>query len=119
MEKYNIGQILTLTEDMEVGGQLSGDKAVLKKGTRGWVGASTKHPMLYLQNGKILLLDRDAVIEGFSVKGLAEWIYNKMLFYFPLAEFFEDYDIEKQEFLDTIAEAMEELDMYDDMGNVS
>lgn len=119
MNKYNVGQILTLSDDMEVGGEISGDKAMLKKGTRGWVGASKKPPMLHLQNGKILLLDKDTVIGGFSVTGLAEWIYNKLLFYFPLQDFFEDYDIEKSEFLESVAEALEELDMYDNTGNRS
>ena len=40
MDRYNVGQIVTATEDLEVVGCFSDEKQVIKKGTKGWVTAS-------------------------------------------------------------------------------
>lgn len=119
MEKLNVGQVVTWKEDQEVVTALGEEKHIIKKGTKAWVGASKRCPMLYFSNCKSLLLSKDTEIEGYSVNGLAEWIYKYLLFYFPLEEFFEDYDSTKDEFLEKIADALEEIDMWDNTGNRS
>lgn len=117
MEKLNIGQMVIYNKDSELRGALSDDPVVIKKGTKAFVGADRKCPKLNFLDGKILMLSDKYEIDGFSVEGLAEWLYQKLSWKYPLSDFFEDYDIDATEFKETIADELEELDMWDNTGN--
>lgn len=116
--KYNIGEMLILEEDLELE-SCFGNKKLKKKGTKRFVSANKKMPGLLYLDGKIQLLPKDIEIEGYSVEGISEWLYIWLKNAFPLDEFFDDYEIGKEEFKDKIAEALEELGMYDNTGNRS
>ena len=120
MIKYNIGQMLTLSKDVELQGMLSDSKKVKKKGTKLFIGADKKLPMAMFLDGDINLLDKENTeIDGYSVDGLSEYIYIWLENRFPIGEMLEDYDGTKKEFKEVIADALEELGMYDNTGNRS
>ncbi len=117
MTKYNIGQELILTDDMETEGCL-GTKKLRKKGTRLYVTASKKPIMAMYPNGDFQMID-DAEVDGFSVVGIAEYLYHYLSRQFPIDEFLEGYDIDEKEFKEAIEDGLEELGMYDNTGNRS
>ena len=132
MVKINIGQMIDLTEDMTIYG-LSGDEAIFKKGTKLFVGAERKplHFFHTLHGQMISITPNDGleITDRYSVNGLAEWIYAHLSREFPIDEMLEDCCCDdddndtpaKQEdyFKRIIADALEELGMYDYTGNRS
>jgi len=118
MVKYSIGQMLQLKEDTELHGEISGNIKIKKKGTKSFVCADKKIPMSIFLDGDINLLNKETTeISGYSVDGLSEYIYIWLKNRFPLEEMLEDYDNTKEEFKEVIADALEELGMYDSTGN--
>jgi len=116
--KYGIGQILTLTKDIETTTLITETKKTVKKGTEFYVMADKRSPMAMQLNGKITLLPKDAEIEGFSAKGISKWLYMWLRNALPIDEMMEDYDIEKDYFIEKIENALEELSFYDHEGNI-
>lgn len=116
--KYNIGQVLTLKEDLETEGCF-GTKRIRKAGTRLFVKADRKLPLVTYLNGDIQRLPEGAEIDGYSVEGIAEWIYLWLRSRLEIDDFLDDYDIEKEDFKEEIADALEELGMWDHTGNRS
>ena len=114
MTKYNIGQELVLKEDLEVE-SMFGNKKTYKKGSKLYVTASTKPVMLARLDGDRQIID-DVELEGFSVNGIAEFLYIYLSRQFISLD---DYEIEQSEFKEAIADALEELEMYDNTGNRS
>lgn len=123
--KLNIGQKIELTEDMPITGGLSGDKIALPKGTPLFVGADKK--FFYMLNGKMLKINEAewGITGGYSVTGLAEWLYQRLSHSWGIDEMLEEavgYDDTQlsdqvKEFKKTIGEALEDLGMYDHTGN--
>jgi len=98
MERYNVGQIVTATEDIEVVGCFSDEKQVIKKGTKGWVTASKGCPALYLENGSTFLLDKENTeLIGFDSEGLAEWIFRHLRNRTHIDDMMEDYDVDEDD----------------------
>lgn len=116
MDKYNIGQILTIKEDMELEKALSGNKTKVKAGTKIYVGADGYAHYL---NGMLQPLGEGVKPEGYSVEGIADWLYMWVSRQLPLDEFLDDYEIPKEEFKEHISDALEELGMWDNTGNRS
>ena len=58
-------------------------------------------------------------IDGYSVEGIAEYIYLWLRNRYELDEFLDDYEIEREGFTEEIANALEELGMWDNTGNRS
>jgi hypothetical protein len=113
--KYNIGQMLKYKNDTELEGCF-GTKKTFKSGTKMFIGVDR---YAYHLDGTARSLGEEDVVEGYSTEGLAEWIYIWLRNEFPLDEFFDDYDVSKNKFEERIAEALEELGMYDSTGNRS
>ena len=115
--KYNIGQILKLERDIETESAL-GNKKIRKAGTKMWVTARKTPAVIYL-NGDIQFFSKDegVEVEGYSTKGIAEFLYIWLNYHLGLEEALSDYDIEKNEFIEEVANALEELGMYDHTGN--
>lgn len=117
--KYNIGQILTLNKDVELRSELTNKTRVKKAGTKLFVSASQKPKMAMYFSGEIDILPDDTEVEGYSTEGIAEWLYIWLRNEFEIDEFLDDYEIEVGEFKEEIADALEELGMYDNTGNRS
>ena len=114
MEKYNIGQILTSKEDMELEG-VFGKKTTVKKGNKIFIGADN---FAHHLNGILQPLG-ECKVEGYSVEGIAEWVYMWVSKNLPLDEFLDDYEISEKDFKEQIEDALEELGMWDNTGNRS
>lgn len=70
---YNIGQILTYTQDIKTYRALSDTPEIIKTGTKIIVGADgfVRYP-----DGSIQKLGDDIEVSGYSTEGLASFIYN-------------------------------------------
>lgn len=113
MEKYNIGQRLIVNEDVEREGCF-GTKGILRKGTRMYVGADK-----FIHFLDTSMMPTTTPIEGYSVKGIAEFVYEMLSRELPLDDMLDDYDLEPVELKIKIADALEELGFYDHTGNRS
>ena len=113
--KYNIGEILTTKNDIQTEGVL-GSKKNIKSGTKLYIGADKFTHML---NGMMSPINKDTEIEGYSVKGIAEFIYEWVSNQLPIDDMLEDYDIEVDSLKESIEDALEELGMWDNTGNRS
>jgi lipoate-protein ligase A len=113
MDKYNIGQLLRAKEDLQLEGCFGKTKAI-KKGTKIYIGADG---FAHYLDGTMQPLKEKA--EGFSVEGITDWLYEWLSGGFPLDDFLEDYEISEKEFKEKIADALEELGMWDNTGNRS
>lgn len=115
--KYNIGQIIASKEDVEMEKGFLGDKVIIPKGNKIIIGAdSLSH---HIRNGFIQSLSEDSTVEGFSTKGIAEWLYIYLRNHFPIDEMLEDYDETPETLKESIADALEEIGFYDNTGNRS
>lgn len=116
---YNIGQILTYTQDVKTYRALSDTLEIIKKGTKIIVGADgfVRYP-----DGSIQKLGDDIEVSGYSTEGLASFIYNylcqNVYGFSEMLEEWED-DVTEDYIKENIADALEELGMYDHTGNRS
>lgn len=115
MTKYNIGEILTYKEDAELEGLL-GSKKKIKKGTKLYIGADN---FAHYLDGIIQPLRKQDSVEGYSVGGIADWLYTWLSTRLPLDDFLEEYEIPEKDFKEHIEDALEELGMWDNTGNRS
>ena len=113
---YNVGQILTAKEDVELEGVL-GTKKTVKKGTKIYIGADN---LAHHKDGTIQPLGENTEVKGYSVNGLADFIWLYIRNYTPIDEnVLEDYDETPDCVKDAIIDALEELGFYDNTGNRS
>lgn len=113
---YNIGQILTASKDFELEGCLGNKKAV-KKGTKIYIGADD---LAHHKDGTIQPLGENAEVKGYSVSGLADFIWLHIRNFTPIDEdVLEDYDETPDCVKNAIMDALEELGFYDYTGNRS
>lgn len=116
---YSVGQRLVFTEDAELT-KAFGTKEIVKKGTKVYVGAEERFGCFaHYLNGNIQKIGDDVEIKGYSVTGIAEWLYEMLSREFPLDEMLEEYDATEERFKECIEDALEELGMYDSTGNRS
>lgn len=107
MADYKIGQILLLKEDVEIEKALSGEKVKIPKGNKIIIGADKLAH--YIKNGYIQPLAEESTIEGYDTAGIAEYLYIVLKNHFPLNEIMEDYKITKQEVINEIEYALDEI----------
>lgn len=113
---YNIGQILTAQNDIELEGFL-GTKKTVKKGAKIYIGADN---FAHHRDGTIQPLGDGAEVKGYSVSGLAEFIWLYIRNFTPIDEItLEDYDETPDCVKNAIMDALEELGFYDHTGNRS
>ena len=111
MMKYKIGQILKTSKDQVLYKALSEEPEEIKKGTRIIIGPDKfAH---YLRGMMIQPLGEDAVVEGYDVEGLAEFLYLWLRTHFNIDEMLESYDDTEKDFIECIAEALEEIGFYE------
>jgi len=117
--KYNIGQKITLAKEIE-SKSIFGEKSLpIRKGTEMYIGADKHLPQVLLSDGNILLLPKDTEIDGYSVNGIADWIFGWLCRYTDLENMIEESDVSCDDFKEEIANALEELGMYDNTHNRS
>lgn len=113
---YNIGQILTANKDIEIERCL-GSKDIIKKGTKIYIGADN---LAHHKDGTIQPLGDSAEVKGYSVSGLADFIWLYIRKFTPIDEnVLEDYNETPECVKDAIMDALEELGFYDHTGNRS
>jgi len=115
--KVGIGQLFMFKEDFEIEG-IMGTNVVLKEGTIFQVSADR---FLITRDGKCIAPDDSMEIEGYSAKGIADKIYEKLDLKFGVGDVLEmEYGITSEEDVkNTIIDALEELSFYDHTGNIS
>lgn len=92
--KYEIGQILTSTDDVEVT-RISGEREIIPKGNKIIIGGDgLAH---HLRDGSIQPMPDGAEISGYDCYGLAYYLTYQLKSHFPIEEFFEDYEITEEE----------------------
>ena len=98
MANYKIGTMLILSADVELKDFL-GDKALVNKGTKIWIGADG---LAHYQDGTIqpLPLPENSTIKGYDTKGIAERI---------LLQLKADFPFDGTSIRDSIEYALEEL----------
>lgn len=105
--KYKVGQILTSNTDVVVKKALSGEKVTIPKGNRIIIGADKfAH---HIRNGMIQPLTNDAEVEGYDASGISEYIYICLKAHLPVTEWMEDYEISKDDIVEEIECALDEI----------
>lgn len=113
---YNIGQILTARENIELDGCL-GTKKTVKKGAKIYIGADN---FAHYRDGIIQPLGENTEVKGYSVSGLADFIWLYIRNFTPIDEsMLEDYDETPDCVKNAITDSLEELGFYDHTGNRS
>jgi hypothetical protein len=104
--KYKKGQILVAKMDLELELSISGEKEVIKKGSKAIVGFDGD---LHHYNGMIQGFADDVKIEGYSGSGLTEYIYDRLNGIFQLDDMLEDYEITKERFCDELVYILDDI----------
>lgn len=113
---YNIGQVLIANKDIEVE-MCFGEKSIIKKGTKTYIGADN---FAHHADGTIQPLGENAEVSGYSVTGLADFIWLYIRNNTPINEdMLEDYGESSECVKEAIMDALEELGFYDHTGNGS
>lgn len=113
---YNIGQTLTSQQDIEIERCL-GTKDVIKKGAKVYIGADK---FAHHADGTIQPLGNNAEIKGYSVTGLADFIWNYIKTDTPIDKYsLEEYGETPDCIKNAIMDALEELGFWDHTGNRS
>ncbi|MBQ8218561.1 MAG: hypothetical protein IJZ79_02325 [Bacilli bacterium] len=105
--KYKVGQILVSTEDVEVEKALSGEKVVIPKGNKIIVGPDKLAH--HIRTGMKQQMPEDAEIDGYDANGLASYLYLYLRNHFEIDEMLEGYDDTKENFIEEIEFALEEI----------
>lgn len=116
---YGIGTILTYAQDVKAYRAFSDTPEVIEKGTKVIVGADgfVRYP-----DGSIQKLGDGVEVYGYSTEGLASFIYNYLCRnVYGFSEMLKEWeeDVIEESLKEHIADALEELGMYDHTGNRS
>lgn len=107
--KYKVGQILTSSTDVVVEKALSGEKVTIPKGNRIIIGADKLAH--HIKNGMVQPLANDLKVEGYDSSGMAEYIYICLKAHLPVSEWMEEYEISKNDIIEEIECALDEIGM--------
>lgn len=107
MMNYKIGQIIISKEDVIVEKALSEEKVIIPKGNRIIIGGDKLAH--HLKDGMIQPLSSESTVEGYDANGLAKYIYFVMNNKFNLSEMFDEFDIEKDNFIDELEYALDDI----------
>ena len=105
MADYKIGQMLTVSKDIELEGFL-GNKKLVKKGTKIWIGADG---LAHYQDGTIQSLSENSTVKGCDAKGITERILLQLKADLSFDEMCDEHEIDFGVIRDSIQYALEEL----------
>lgn len=103
---YEIGQKIEFVEDYEIEKAISKDRVQVKKGDKAIItsGGFAKH-LNGNAKGMIQKL-ADVEVEGYDRRSIAEVIYQRINCVYGLENFLDDEEIEFDEFIDEIEDAL-------------
>lgn len=104
---YKVGQILVSKTDIEVEKALSDEKVIIPKGNRIIIGADKLAH--HIKTGMIQPLQEDSDVIGYDKYGLAVYLYMYLKNHFELDEMLEGYDETKENFIEEIESALDEI----------
>lgn len=107
--EYKIGQILTSNTEIVVEKALFGDKVTIPKGNKIIIGADKLAH--HIRDGMIQPLADGLEVKGYDSSGLAEYIFICLKTHLPIDEWIEDYEISKNEIIEEIKYALDEIGM--------
>lgn len=116
-----IGEKVTLTKDIKVEGLTT---SIIKEGTDLYVGADKE--FFYMVNSKLLKIPEDIEIsDGYSAKGISDWIYQRIRAETDLDRFLEymadeletEFSEQVEVYKNSIVEALTDLGFYGEDGN--
>ena len=105
--KFKVGQILTSNEEVVVEKALSGEKVVIPKGNKIIIGADKLAH--HIKDGMKQPLPEDAEVKGYDAEGLAIYLYTHLRKHFEINEMLEAYDVSREEFMEEIEFALEDI----------
>ena len=105
MANYKIGTMLRVKADVELKDFL-GDKTLVKKGTKIWIGADN---LAHYQDGSIQPISKDSTVKGYDAKGIAEKILLQLKADLPFDEMCDEHEVDFGGVRDSIEYALEEL----------
>ena len=108
MANYKIGTMLRVKADVELKDFL-GDKTLVKKGTKIWIGADN---LAHYQDGSIQPISKDSTVKGYDAKGIAEKILLQLKADLPFDEMCDEHEVDFGGVRDSIEYALEELGIY-------
>ena len=106
MANYKIGEMLIVSADVELNKGFSGDKTLVNKGTKIWIGADN---FAHYQDGTIQPLGEDSTVKGYNTEGITERIFAQLKTDLPLDEMCEEYEVDFEDIRESIKYALEEL----------
>lgn len=107
MSEYKIGQILTAKKECELELGISGRKIKIPKGNKIIIGADKLGH--HIKTGRLQPLQKEDTVKGYDTKGLAEYLYIVMNNQLPLQEMLDGEEITKEECIEAIEEALDEI----------
>lgn len=109
MDKYEIGQIRKLEEDMECTSALTGEVVkTYKKGTEFTVSASG---FCVFPDGKMIPIPKDAELKGYDITAIAHRIMRYLKYDTPINDIIDDEDdyCNEKSFREAIEEALYDI----------
>lgn len=105
--QYKIGQILKTTADTEIEKALSGEKEVIKKGTKIIIGADNLAH--YIRSGMIQSLGDNTEVKGYDAEGISRFIVMYLDSQINLEEMLDGRNMTMDEFAEEIECALSEM----------
>lgn len=107
--KNKIGQILTIEQDFVIESAIAGNVIQVKKGDKGFIDSKgLLHYSTGEARGKIQLV-KDAEMKGYDHESIATLIYKRLRNAYNLDEIIEDYDLDRDEFIDEIEDILSSI----------
>lgn len=102
---YQIGQILTSKEDVEVE-KAFGEKVIIPKGNKVMIGADELAH--HLKDGMLQPLPEGAEIKGYNTENIASVIFDWLQHCFNITDYLEEIGNDKEHFCEEIEWALSE-----------
>ena len=115
-KKYLIGEKIVLSKDVRFKDMTGCRDVLLKKGYELFVKVDNNK---YLTDfsGRMYPFTFTKKENGYSVKGITDFIYNLLECRLPLDDMLEEFEYEKSDVKEIMIEALEELGFWSDTGN--
>ena len=104
---FNSPETLTQASIQKIEKALSGERVKIPKGNKVIIGADKLAH--HIRNGFIQPLAEGLIVEGYDTAGIAEYLYIVLRNHLPIDEMMEGYEITKQEVIDEIECALDEI----------
>lgn len=110
--KFKVGAEVAMVDDFEIESVITKNKIKVKQGDRGFIDSKGFiHYITGQAKGKIQKLDWDELeVKGYDHTNIAKMIYDVLNWHFNIYDdFLDDYEIEKEDFINAIEEILMEV----------